>query len=208
MCIAEREVERPVIRVGPGLRHDLDPSAPRTLELRRVRILIDFHLLDRRRRDADSARFHAVHDQRDPAARGRARVEEPRQRPDDVAVEDRKVLQRLVVNDDCVAVRRRRGRDRRRFADGDRLVDGGELEHDFRQRDAAAAADADVKGRRFEPLENRHHIVCAGGDTLEDERARGIRRRLAADGAGRVGDRDAHTRHHRPRLILNRPAQR
>ena len=87
--VAEREVEGAVIGVAAGLGDDLDPAAPGTLEFRGIRILVDLDLLDRRRRHADLARLHAVHDQRGAVGTERRRVEETRQGPEDVAVEDR-----------------------------------------------------------------------------------------------------------------------
>ena len=98
MRVADEDISLAFVLLSARLRQDLDPAPARPRVFRRIRILIDFDLLHRRRADAQRADFHAV-DHNGRAARAeRAGIEEARDRGDVVLIEDRQSLERALVD--------------------------------------------------------------------------------------------------------------
>ena len=140
-----------------------------------------------------------------PAAAHRRGVEKPRQRPDHVPIEDRQVLQVLVVEHDRVAVGVRRSReDVPSRVDGDLLRLPGELEHERLDRQAPRP-DPHIHRRRTEPLEFSLENVGPGGQTINQKLTLGVGDHRTHGAAGVVFQCHPGALQHRAGLVLDDP---
>ena len=209
---ASRNVKsiEPLYLSAPALVIDLDAAAPRPRKFRRVRILIDLDLLDRRRRDADLASLHAVDHEGDAAVPS---ADASRNR-DSVPTMSRSKIGRssqvLVVHHDGVAIGVRGGADHcDRRVDGDLLRLRREFEHDRLRRDWAPGGHSDLDPGGTEAFELNAERVRTRRDPLNDELAFGIGHgRLEGSGSTLVSKFYARTLEHGAGLIAYDTVQR
>ena len=204
--VAKREVDRPAVFVGSRLGDDLDAAASLPRELRGIRILIQLDLLDRRRRDSDLASLHAVDYERDTSGRGC--VEKPRERADDVAIEDGQASQVVIVHHNRVTIGVGRRRDEI-GVDGDLLRLRRESEHDRLGRDWAPGGHSDLDPGGTEAFELDAERVPPGATrSMTNSPLASVTAVWAAVGSALVGKFHPRILEHGAGLIADDSVQR
>src|SRR5258708_6546597 len=104
MGIAKDKVEGTVVFGRSGFGSHLDAAATWALIFCRIRILIDFDLLDCRRRNSEVVNLHSVYDERDSIRACTAGIKKSRHRANVILIEYRQVAQRLLAQGDGIFV--------------------------------------------------------------------------------------------------------
>ena len=107
-CIPDRitknEIEGSVVFRGGCLSDDLQATPARTRKLGGIRVLIDPHFLDGRRRDSHVVYFHSIHDQLRTACADRRWIEKGRHGGENVLIENRHALEQAQIHRSRITV--------------------------------------------------------------------------------------------------------
>ena len=205
--IAENEIERSVVVRARFFGDNFEASPARTPVLRGIRILVDADFLHGRGGYCHAGDFHAVHDRLHAARPDGPGIEKDRHRRDVVLVEDRHLLQKVLVPAGGVQVIGDLGRNLRRlFADDCQFRHyGGQRQFD-RQRRRRPAANLQRRDRPRKTLVLDFNRVAAVADAFEAKSASGVRLHRFLRRVGILVEGHRRVRHRGAPLVEHRPS--